>query len=143
MRGVTPAVRGLARALSPHADRAYAVLRIVSGLLFSFHGMQKVLHVFAKTPPEVGSQIWIGGLIELVCGVLLAFGLLTRAAAILSSGTMAVAYVQFHWKLQLGREFFPTINRGELAVVYAFLFLYVACRGPGIWSIDSKVSGRR
>ncbi len=113
----------------------YALLRIVSGLAFSFHGMQKVLGVLSKGQPPVGSQVWIGGVIELVCGLLIAAGRFTRAAAFLASGTMAVAYTQFHWKLALDRHFLPAINQGELALIYAFLFLYISARGNGIWTV--------
>ncbi|MCB9729561.1 MAG: DoxX family protein [Deltaproteobacteria bacterium] len=126
----------LQKLLSPHRDRAYALLRIVSGLLFSFHGVQKIFGVLTDHQPAFGSQIWVGGIIELTCGVLVALGLFTRGAAFLASGTMAVAYTQFHWKLQTGAQFFPGVNKGELALVYAFVFLYVACRGPGPWSVD-------
>src|SRR5690242_2623868 len=91
---------------------AYAALRIVSGAAFSFHGMQKILHVLPKgPPPEVWTQKWFGGLIELFCGLLMAFGLMTRPAAFLASGTMAVAYIQFHWKGQLAAgQWIPAVN---------------------------------
>lgn len=122
--------------LERYADHAYALLRIVAGLLFSFHGVQKILGVLSEHQPPVGSQLWIGGLIELVGGLLIAVGFQTRAAAFLCSGTMAVAYIQFHWKLALGASFLPAINKGELAVVYCFLFLYLACRGGVKWAVD-------
>jgi putative oxidoreductase len=126
----------LANVLAPRTEADYAALRIVSGLLFAFHGMQKVLGVLTERQPAVGSQLWIGGVIELVAGLMIAVGVMTVWAAFLSSGTMAVAYVQFHWKGAFDENFFPTINRGELALVYAFLFLYIACRGPGVASVD-------
>ena len=103
--------------LEPYADHAYALLRIVSGFMFSFHGAQKILGFLAKSVPAVGSQAWFGGWIELIGGLAIMLGIGTRWAAFLASGTMAVAYFQFHWKLQLGAEFFPTINRGELAAL--------------------------
>jgi putative oxidoreductase len=124
------------RSLSPHAEQAYALLRIVAGALLSFHGMQKILGILtsnARLAPF--SQMWFGGIIELTCGTAVALGILTRPAAFLASGTMAVAYFQFHWKLDLGTRIFPIVNKGELAAVYCFLFLYVACKGPGIWSL--------
>ncbi len=124
------------RFLAPWAEHTYAILRIVIGLLFAFHGAQKVFGILFPHDIAIGSQAWIGGLIELVGGILISLGLFTRYAAFLCSGTMAVAYVQFHWKLQLGAKFLPAINQGELAVVYAFLFLFIACRGAGIWSLD-------
>lgn len=117
---------------------SYALLRIFSGLMFCFHGVQKIFGVLTDYHPAVGSQIWIGGLIELVAGVLIAVGFKTRWAAFLSSGTMAVAYFQFHWKFQMGKAFFPAVNQGELAVLYCFVFLYIACRGAGMWSLDKK-----
>src|SRR5690606_11924392 len=94
--------------------------------------------VLREQVPAVGSQLWIGGVIELVCGLAIALGLFTRPAAFLSSGTMAVAYTQFHWKLRGGADFFPAVNEGELALVYAFVFLYVACKGAGMWSLDGS-----
>lgn len=124
--------------LERYADYAYALLRIVAGLMFTFHGAQKILGLLAETRPEVGSQIWVGGVIELVGGLLIALGLFTRYAAFLCSGEMAVAYFQFHWKFQLGAKFFPTINQGELAVLYCFVFLYIACRGGVKWCLDRR-----
>jgi putative oxidoreductase len=122
----------LSRALSPHADLAYTVLRIVAGVLFAFHGAQKLFGWFMPFEIPVGSQVWIGGVIELVTGILIAANFLTRSAAFLASGTMAVAYIQFHWKLAFGSAFLPAVNGGEPALIYAFLFLYIACRGkPG------------
>lgn len=124
--------------LSKYRDLAYAILRVVVGLLFAVHGAQKIFGVLDGSIPPVMSQKWIGGAIELVAGVLIAIGLFTRPAAFLSSGTMAVAYVQFHWKGALDERFFPVVNRGELAVVYAFLFLYMACVGGGPYSVDGR-----
>lgn len=110
---------------------AYAALRIVSGVLFAMHSFSKLFD-WRGGGKEVMSQLWIGGVIELVCGTLIAIGLFTRPAAILASGTMAVAYIQYHWKLELASEkFWPIVNKGELALVYCFLFLYVAARGSG------------
>jgi putative oxidoreductase len=118
---------------------AYALLRIVSGFLFAFHGAQKMLGVFSDYPrPPFLSQMWFGGVIELFGGLLILLGLQTRLAAFICSGTMAVAYIQFHWKLQMGKNFLPGINQGELAVVYCFLFLFIACRGAGKWSVDKS-----
>jgi putative oxidoreductase len=126
------------RLLAPHQERIYALMRIVLGLLFAVHGAQKVFGVLGGKVPAFGTQMWFGGVIELVAGLLVALGLFTRCAAFLSSGTMAVAYTQFHWKLQLGAAFFPVVNKGELALVYAFVFLYIAAHGPGIASLDAR-----
>ena len=126
--------------LAKYSDQAYALLRIVAGFLFSFHGAQIILRVFAEgfPPAPVGTQMWFGGLIELIGGLLVMVGVQTRWAAFLCSGTMAVAYFQFHWKFQLGPQFFPALNKGELAVLYCFVFLFIACRGGVTWSPDKK-----
>lgn len=126
----------LERLLEPKTDAAYVLLRIVSGLLFAFHGVQKVFGVLSDFQPPVGSQLWLGGVIEFVAGLAIAAGIFTRWAAFLASGTMAVAYTQFHWKLAFGAEFFPAVNKGELALLYSVLFLFVACRGGGPLSFD-------
>jgi putative oxidoreductase len=120
------------------SDQAYALLRILGGLMFSFHGAQKILGILSDFRPPAGSQIWFGGLIEFFGGLLIAVGFQTRWAAFLASGTMAVAYFQFHWKFQFGPEFFPTINKGELAALYSLVFLLIACRGGVTWCIDKK-----
>ena len=126
--------------LAKYQDQAYALLRILAGFMFAFHGAQIILRVFAEgfPPAPIGSQTWFGGLIELVGGLLVMVGFQTRWAAFLSSGTMAVAYFQFHWKFQFGRMFFPTLNQGEMAVLYCFIFLFIACRGGVIWCLDKK-----
>lgn len=124
--------------LAKYTDQAYALMRIVAGFMFSFHGAQKILGILSDFQPALGSQLWFGGLIELICGLLIMVGFQTRWAALLASGEMAVAYFQFHWKLQLGPKFFPTINKGELAALYCFVFLFIACRGGAIWCLDKK-----
>ncbi len=126
--------------LQKFSDHSYALMRIVTGFMFSFHGAQIVLRVFAEgfPPAPVGSQAWIGGIIELIGGLAVMFGFQTRLAAFLCSGTMAVAYFQFHWKFQLGRNFFPALNQGELAALYSFVFLFIACRGGGKWSLNKN-----
>ena len=124
--------------LTGYADRVYALMRIVAGAMFAFHGMQKILGILSTFQPPPGTQLWFGGLIELVGGVAILLGYHTRLAAFLCSGMMAVAYLQFHWKFQLGPKFFPTINEGELAVLYSFVFLYLACRGGVKWCVDRR-----
>ena len=126
------------RWLERFSDYAYALLRLVTGFMFCFHGAQKILGVLSNFRPPVGSQIWFGGIIELFGGLAVMLGVQTRAAAFLCSGMMAVAYFQFHWKFQPGPQFFPAINEGELAALYCFVFLYIACRGGGRWSLDKK-----
>jgi putative oxidoreductase len=136
--------RFLSRLLSPHAERAYVLLRVVAGFLLALHGAQK-FGLLGPTPfPLVTfSQLWFGACIELVCGLLVALGLFAVPAAFLLSGTMAVAYIQFHWKLQLGMGLLPLKNGGEPALVFCLLFLYMACRGPGSPSVDAVRSRRR
>ncbi|MEN6620543.1 MAG: DoxX family protein [Smithella sp.] len=122
--------------LEKYSDYAYALLRIVAGLMFTFHGAQKIFGVLTTSAPPVGSQLWIGGIIELAGGILMALGFQTRIAAFICSGEMAVAYIQFHWKFQLGAKFFPAINQGELALLYCFVFFFIASRGGVRWCLD-------
>jgi putative oxidoreductase len=124
--------------LEKYSNHAYALMRIASGFMFAFHGAQKILGILSQFQPSFGSQIWIGGMIELVGGLAIMLGFQTRILALLCSGTMAVAYLQFHWKFQFGENFFPTINKGELAALYSFVFLYIASRGGVKWMIDRK-----
>jgi putative oxidoreductase len=122
--------------LAKYSDHAYALLRIVAGFMFSFHGAQKLLGILSDFQPAMGTQIWFGGVIELLGGLAVMLGFQTRAAAFLCSGEMAVAYFQFHWKFQMGRNFFPAINKGELAVLYCFVFFFIATRGGVKWKLD-------
>ena len=124
--------------LEKYADYAYALMRIVVGFLLMFHGAQKILGVLAPSQPPVGSQLWIGGLIELFGGLAVVLGFQTRLAAFLCSGMMAVAYIQFHWKFQFGPNIFPAVNKGELALLYCFVFLFIACRGGVKWCLDKR-----
>jgi putative oxidoreductase len=130
---------------SRYSEEAYSLLRIVAGFLFSFHGAQKILGLLTDSGmmPPVGSELWFGGLIELVCGLLILVGFLTPYVAFLASGEMAVAYFQFHWKFASGDNFFPIVNHGEMAVVYCFLFLFIAAKGGGKWSVDGSMPVRR
>ena len=117
--------------------QAYALMRIVTGLLFLFHGLQKLFGMFGAQKVELVSQPGLAGLIELVGGALIMIGLAASPAAFIASGEMAVAYFTVH-QPQGG---WPIQNRGELAAVYAFVFLYIATRGSGILSIDAARSG--
>ena len=122
--------------LEKYTDDIYALMRIIVGFMFTFHGMQKILGVLTVSQPPVGSQLWIGGIIELLGGLAIILGFQTRIAAFICSGMMAVAYFQFHWKFQLGANFFPAINQGEMAVLYCFVFLFLASRGGVKWCLD-------
>jgi len=127
--------------LSRLHEPAYTALRMVTGFLFLFHGVQKLFGwLSSHAQPERFSQLWFGGVIELVGGVLVMVGLGTRVAALIASGTMAVAYCQFHWKGELaGWHWLPIVNRGESAVIYSFVFLYIAVRGPGRLALDNRL----
>jgi putative oxidoreductase len=112
-----------------------AILRVVVGLLFVEHALIKL----AGFPPggkpglqEVGSFLWIAGVIELVTGALVTLGLFTRLAAFIAAGEMAVAYWMVHAKM----GFYPAVNMGEAAILFCFVFLYLAAAGPGAWSVD-------
>jgi putative oxidoreductase len=127
------------RFLSRYQLYFYALLRVVAGVTFTFHGLQKLFGLFGKAPVVFADkpQMWIGGLIELVCGVAIAAGLFTRWTAFLASGTMAVAYWQFHVGKELaGGHWLPVANNGDAAVLYCFVFLFVAALGPGPASLD-------
>jgi len=122
--------------ISRYSPYVFAILRIVVGLLFAMHGSQKLLGFPGDKPAvELAGLMGVAGLIELVGGLLIAVGLLTRIAAFLCSGTMAVAYFMAH----APQHALPIINQGELAVVYCFVFLYIWAHGPGIWSIDGLI----
>jgi putative oxidoreductase len=121
--------------------QAFALLRIVTGLMFMLHGTQKLLGYPPGPKPgtmPIASLPGIAGLIELICGALITVGLITGIAAFIASGEMAVAYFLAHAK----GGFWPLQNKGELAVLYCFVFLYFAAHGAGIWSIDSVLRRR-
>jgi len=122
--------------LKPHADKIYAVLRILAGLMFLAHGLQKIFGLFGGLPEGTPAFIQYGaGTIELVTGGLIAIGLFAAPAAFLASGTMAVAYFIGH--VAPSGTILPIVNKGELAVLYCWFFLFVAARGAGIWSVDA------
>ena len=118
------------------APRMLSVLRIMTALLFLQHGMAK----WVGFPPVAGmenlkllSLPGIGGVIELVGSVLLALGLFSVPVAFIMSGEMAIAYFVAHSP----NSFFPLLNRGESAILFSFVFLYIAAAGPGPWSVDA------
>ena len=125
--------------LTHYAPAALSLLRIVAGLLFLEHGTQKFLSFPAG---EMAGGGWslsqpghYAGIIEVVAGALIALGLLTRPAAFLASGTMAVAY----WIAHAPQNPFPVNNGGDAAILYCFVFLYFVFAGPGPWSIDARL----
>lgn len=123
------------RFLDPWANCILATLRIVAGYGFLLHGLQKLFGVLGGTQQEILSLLGIAGVIELVGGALIALGLFTRPVAFLCSGQMAVAYFLGH-VARAGAPLFPVMNDGERAMLYCFVFLYIASRGPGEWSVD-------
>jgi putative oxidoreductase len=123
--------------LQRYTSQLLSLLRIMSGLLLLQHGTTKLLN-FPAGPMNNTSIISLSGLagaLELVGGALLVIGLFTRPVAFVLSGLMAVAYFYAH----AGRAFFPLLNGGELAVLYCFVFLYLAAAGGGAWSADRTV----
>lgn len=113
----------------------YALLRMISGLMFLMHGTQKLFGWPGQGDPvEMFSLMGVAGIIEFVGGLLILIGFFASIAAFIASGQMAVAYFMAH----LPQHWNPLVNEGELAVLYCFLFLYIAARGAGIWSIDAQ-----
>jgi putative oxidoreductase len=130
-------------ARSPWPGRMLSILRIVAGVVFFTTGTMKLFN-YPPMPPgmppiELMSQMGIGGLLEVVGGVLFTIGLLTRPVAFVLAGEMAVAYFQFHHP----QSFFPTVNNGVPAVLYCFIFLYFVASGAGVWSVDAAIARRR
>ena len=123
------------RFLGRHAERIYTLLRVVAGLLFACHGAQKLFGALGGTAMTSNPMMLVAGIIEFGGGLLIALGFLTSWAAFLASGQMAAAYFMVHAK----GGFWPIINKGELAVVYCFLFLYIAARGSGPYSVDAML----
>jgi putative oxidoreductase len=125
------------RFLDPYAECIHDTLRIVAGYLFMLHGLQKLFGVLGGQQMELVSLLGLAALIETVGGALIALGLFTRPAAFVASGEMAAAYFMGHVARQ-GQFLFPVANQGEPAVLYCFLFLYLASVGPGAWSLDAR-----
>lgn len=129
--------------LGRYSTYIYAILRIVTGFLFMWHGSQKLFGFPPSGTPSadgLSTLIAVAGGIELIGGILIMIGLFTAIAAFISSGLMAVAYFTAHFSMS---AFLPLQNQGELAVIYCFLFLYIASRGSGIWSVESIFKGSR
>ena len=127
------------RWLGKYSEACYAVMRIVVGILFACHGAQKLFGVFGGQNIPATPLIITAGVIEFVGGGLVAIGFFTGYAAFITSGQMAVAYFQGH----AAGGFWPIVNQGELAVLYCFVFLYLATRGSGRLSVDELIKKRR
>ena len=123
--------------LKPYGDHIYGVMRIVVGFFFVCHGLGKILGVLGGHAFAFPGLMWFAGIVELVGGALICVGLFTSWAAFICSGQMAVAYFYAHQPNAL----FPIENKGELAAVYSWIFLYIAARGSGMFSIDSMTGG--
>jgi putative oxidoreductase len=122
------------------APRVLSILRIVAALIFMEHGTQKLLGFppLDRPAPEAMSLSWIAGVLELFGGALLALGLFTRPVAFVLSGEMAFAY----WIAHAPQSFFPVLNGGDAAILYCFVFLYLAAAGGGPWSLDAAIRGK-
>ena len=124
-----------------YSDEVLSLLRIVTALLFMLHGTSKLLGFppFPMEQPPIFSLLWVGGIMEMIGGFLLIIGLFSRLTAFLLSGEMAVAYWMFH----APQSPFPSVNQGEAAILFCFVFLFIAAAGPGAWSVDAKFRGQR
>lgn len=122
------------------APRILGALRIVAGALFACYGAQKIFGWFGGIPPGAAPKalIWSAGSIELIGGLLIMFGLFTRIAAFLCSGQMAIAYFTGH----ATHGFWPIVNHGELALLFCWLFLYIAAQGYGAFALDGLWQNR-
>ena len=123
--------------LNGWSPQLLSILRIMSGLLFLEHGTAKLLGIPHVTMYDAGLSplLLAAGIIELTCGVLITAGFFTRIAAFICSGEMAVGYFLYHMRMG---GFFPAVNQGDAAILFCFIFLYIAAAGPGPWSIDAK-----
>lgn len=121
------------RFIGRFAPHLYAILRIISGLMFFLHGTQKIFGWPGGSMGQLPTIAVVAGWLEVILGFLITIGLFGSLAAFLASGEMAVAYFMGHAK----NGFWPVLNQGELAVLYCFLFLYIAAAGSGIWSVDA------
>jgi putative oxidoreductase len=120
----------------------HSLLRLITGLLFMEHGVQKLFGLLADPshpwngPPPAFSLFWVAGVLETFGGFLLAIGLLTRPVAFLLAGEMAVAYFKVHFH----RSFWPVLNGGEHTVLYCFIFLYMFAAGGGTYGVDAALA---
>lgn len=128
------------RWLGRYSDITYALLRVFAGLMFAIHGAQKLFGILGGQKVTGNTLFLFGGVIELVAGLMIALGFFAGFAAFIASGEMAVAYFMVH----AGQNALnPVVNKGELAVLYCFVFLYMASRGSGPYSVDATLRGSR
>lgn len=120
--------------LDKYKNHTYAALRIMAGLMFMAHGVQKLLGFPVDFPYPLNPMSTTAGGIELVGGALIALGFLTRPVAFIASGMCAVGY----WIAHGTQGLYPITNGGEIIALYCFIFLFIAANGPGIWSLDKK-----
>jgi putative oxidoreductase len=118
--------------LDNYQEHTYALLRIVIGFMFIWHGTQKLFNFPQEFPWPMNPMMYGAGSIELIGGVLVMIGLFTRPAAFICSGMSAVAY----WMAHGTKGFFPLLNGGELVAIFCFAFLFIAARGTGIWGLS-------
>ena len=120
--------------LDNYSEYTYAVFRIAIGFMFLCHGTQKLFSLPIDFPYPLNAMSTSAGVIELPAGALIIVGFYSRYAAFIASGTMAVAY----WMVHGLNNPFPIANGGEISAFYCFAFLYIASKGPGIWSLNKK-----
>jgi putative oxidoreductase len=121
------------RWIGKYSETLFAIMRLVIGVLFACHGAQKLFGAFGGQVMTSNPLMLMAGIIEFLGGALVAIGLWTRFAAFIASGQMAVAYFMAH----ASGGFWPIVNKGELAVLYCFIFLYIASRGSGKLSVEA------
>ena len=131
-------------ALNRFTDPVFCIARLIIGLMFACHGAQLVLGMFGGMKGSDAMMMQVGGWIQLVGGFMIAFGFLTRFAAFISSGEMAVAYFMIHVANgpTPAAQFFPILNHGELAVFFCWFFFFVVFYGAGRWSLDTLLFNR-
>ena len=124
--------------MKTYENHTYALMRIMAGFLFLWHGTSKYFS-YPRVSPAEGFVLVVGGGIELIGGLLIMIGLFTSPAAFIASGHMAAAY----WIAHGTNHFFPILNQGELAALFCFVFLYIASKGDGIWSLADRLGAQR
>lgn len=135
MSTATQSLTKPASSLASATPAMLSVLRIMTALLFLEHGLMKIVHFPAAFPGPLPPLLVAAGAIEIVTGALIAVGLFTRTAAFIASGEMAIGYLFFH----MPKSFWPAVNQGDGAILFCFVFLYLAFAGAGAWSVDGLI----